>query len=493
MPREFAEPRTEFGPARTDGELPLDEVKMNSTPTAASVRWKGDIDTAAWYRASEDLGWLSRTLSIRQLGKFSFRMRRAVANSSVAWDHTFSNSAYASAAIGETRDDTRKSIDEAVAMLTAQEPTIATLLLDRSQRHAWPTGEASLVTVVEHVEQFLIEFVRDVERSSVDKAVKKQLVEELRINFGPRVQRIRTQVALAYNLEKTYDFVARIRAILKEEQVNLGPEINQQLDLAERLPREVERISNAKNALSVLVDFWLAASPETRIGKFKTMAPELYDFFNDQSAEDLDCIKTGCGLFTRIKRALFILPKVEEYGVDKIRAQLSRAAEETIKSELEIQAVRYLPGLYKEIQTKITEELSRQKGNITKIATDYGSYLRLVFNRVAIAKFGLKEKDLISGSDPNRIRVDIDFSGAGLIQAQRIGQNVRDGFHTGAATLGAGIAAAVEVHDFHLENEMQASGANPIRVKQALGRIFFEQINKVLMVGGFKAESSKPF
>jgi hypothetical protein len=36
-------------------------------------------------------------------------------------------------------------------------------------------------------------------------------------------------VALAYNEEKVYDFVAKIRAVLKSEDIDLGKELNKQL------------------------------------------------------------------------------------------------------------------------------------------------------------------------------------------------------------------------------------------------------------------------
>ncbi len=488
--RKFTEAKQDFGPQRTDGNLPVSEIKSNAIPSAASVRWKGEIETAAWHRTSDDLGWLSRKLANPGLGKFAYRMHRAVGRG-VSWEHTFQNSAYASAAIGETREDTKKAVNSGIAMLKAQEPIIEQLLIYRNRNYEWPTGRESLVTVVEYVEGFLKAFVRDVERSKVDKAVKKELVEELRINFGPRIQRIRAQIALAYNTTKTYEFVTQVRRVLKEEGLDLGQSIEAKLDLAERLPREVEKIVDARTALSVLIDFWRAATPQTREDKFKKMAPDLYDFLHGKNDEDLTCIQTGCGPITALKRVLFILPAIEEFGVEKIRKTLADAAEESIKSELETEAVKALPEIYKEVFSKIAGELARQRSNISKISTDYGTYLRLALNRVAVAKLGLKEKDPVFGAEPTRIRVDLDFSNAPRMNAVRM--DTRAAFVTGAAVIGAGMAAAIELHDHHIENVLAPSGVNAYRIKQTLGRVFFEQINKVLIIGGFTTENAKDF
>lgn len=488
--RQFKEAKQDFGPARTDGDLDVDSISINALPTMESLNWRGEVETSKWYRVSEDLGWLSRQLDVPQIGKISLQMRGAVLRSAIAWQHTVSNSAYMSAAIGETRQDTEAAIDSGVAMLTAQEPLISDLLAKRNSATQWPTERVSLVELVGQVEEFLVKFVREVEVSSIDKQVKKQLVDELRINFGPKIGRIRTQVALAYSEEKVYNFVAKIRAVLKSEDVNLGKELNKQLDLAERLPRNAEKIRDAKGALSVLIDFWLASSPETRDTEFKPVSPELYDFFKGQSEEDLDCLKRSCGVLTMIKRELFILPQIEEYGVRKLRKKLVEAAELSIKSELETQAVAFLPSLHTEVAKMVIGELQRQRENIQRVSRDYGGYLRVAMNRMAVAKLGVKENATFSGVEPNRLQVDVNF-GRGGIQVSR-SVTIED-FSTGASAIGSGISLAVEHFDHHVERELLAGGVSPIRIKQVLSRNLFEQIGKVLMIGGFKTESSKPF
>lgn len=497
--RTFDEAPQEFGPVRSGGDISIAEINTSALPSRESVRWKGDIETASWYRATDDLTSLSRLLGQPLLLKLSSRMREAVGQSSVAWGHVVGRSAYASAAIGETRADTKDAIAEGVGMLKAQEPILTQLLAARSAKMNWPNERASLVSVVSLIETFLVGFVKDVEKNGeVDKAVKKQLIEELRVTFGPKLRRIRIQVALAYSEKKTYRFVARIRQILKSEGIDLGPNIEPQLALAERLPREVERIHDARSALSVLVDFWMASSQKVRETKFKVLAPDLYDFFDGQNKDDLECIKSGCGLITRIKRFLFILPKIDEYGIEKIRNQLSTAAEDSIRSELELQAVQFLPDFHKEVDAKIREEIGRQRSNITKIGQDYGAYMRVVLGRMAVAKLGLREKDMFAGAEPNRIRVDLDFGTRSTpnenVKVLRVPsvQNL-DGFETGAAAMGSGLAAALQIHDHGTISFSDRAGGNPIRAKQAQARLFFEQINKVLMIGGFQGESSQLF
>lgn len=488
--RQFKAANQDFGPVRSDGDLNVDAIAINALPTVESLKWQADVDTAKWYRVAEDLGWLSRQLEVPQIGRISVQMRGAVMRSALSWQHTVGNSPYMSAAIGETRQDTDLAIEKGVAMLTAQEPLIRDLLAKRNADTVWPTTSVSLVDLIGRIEDFLVKFVREVEVSSVDEKVKKQLVDELRINFGPKIGRIRTQVALAYNEEKVYDFVAKIRAVLKSEDIDLGKDLNKQLDLAEKLPRDAERIRSAKGALSVLIDFWLAASPETRDSEFKPVSPELYDFFKDQSEEDLDCLKRSCGILTMIKRELFILPQIEEYGVRKLRKKLVAAAEQSIKSELEAQAVAFLPKLHTEVANMIVGELQRQRDNIQKISRDYGAYLRVAMNRMAVAKLGVKEKSTINSVEPNRIRVSMDFRRGGI---QVAASEEASPFATGAASIGTGMSLAVEHFDHHVERELVNGGVNPIRIKQLLSKTFFEQINKVLMIGGFKTESAKPF
>lgn len=491
--REFKQAKMDFGPTRTDGDLAVDEISINQMPSVSSFKWQGAVETATWYRAAEDLSLLARQTRAPEIAKVSLKMREAVLKASAPWSHSVANSPYVSAAIGETRSDTEAAIQAGVDMLTAQEPIIISLLKARDAQTSWPTQQTSLVDLLGHVEKFLVGFVSDVEKSEADPQVRKQIVDELRINFGPRISRIRAQAALAYNEPKVYDFVRRIREILKEEAIELGSDLNKQLDLAERLPRDAERINSAKRALAVLIDFWLAASPETRDLEFKPVSKELYDFFKDQSVEDLECLKRGCGLLTVLKREIFILPQLEEYGVRKLRKKLVEAAQTSIRSELENQATLFLPKLHEEVGTMIIEELRRQRGNITKISQDYGAYLRVAMDRMAVAKLGIKEKATFHGVEPIRLRVKVDFENGGISAAADAVPSNNSRFTTGAGAIGSGLAVAVDHVESALEPYLATQGVNPIRLQQSLSRTLFEQINKVLVVGGFKTEASKPF
>ncbi len=491
--REFKQAKMDFGPTRTDGDIAVDEISINQMPSASSFKWRGAVETATWYRAAEDLSWLARQVRAPEIARVSLKMREAVMKTSTPWSHTIASSPYVSAAIGETRSDTEASIQEGVDMLTAQEPIIMDLLKSRNAQTQWPTAQVSLVDLVGRIEKFLVDFVHDVETSNADPQVRKQIVDELRINFGPKIGRIRAQAALAYNEPKVYDFVRRIREILKAEDIDLGPDLNKQLDLAERLPRDAERINSAKRALSVLIDFWLAASPETRDQEFKPVSKELYDFFKDQSVEDLDCLKRGCGILTVLKREIFILPQLEEYGVRKLRNKLVEAAQASIRGELESQATAFLPKLHEEVGNMIVGELRRQKSNITKISQDYGAYLRVAMDRMAVAKLGIREKATFYGVEPTRLRVSIDFEDSGISASAETPTSNNSRFVTGAGAIGAGLSLAVDQLENHLEPYLANQGLNPIRLHQSLSRTLFEQINKVLVVGGFKTEASKSF
>jgi hypothetical protein len=496
IPREFKSAKMEFGPLLPESDVYLDEISVNQLPSASSFKWKGTVETSTWYRAAEDLSWIARQVQVPEIARLSVKMREAVMKASATWPHTVDRSPYVSAAIGETQLDSEQAIQQAVDMLTAQEPILKSLLASRSSATKWPSESVSLVDLVGRIEKFVMEFVHDVESSSVDPKVRNQIVEELRINFGPKLGRLRTEAALAYKEPKVYDFVRRLRETLKQEGIDLGPKLNNQLNLAERLPKEAERISTAKRALAVLIDFWLAASPETRELKFKPVSKDLYSFFVDQSEDDLLCLKSGCNLISVLKREIFILPKLEEYGIKKLRNKLVEAAQDSIRVELESQATAFLPKLHEEIGALIVDEMRRQKSNVTKISRDYAGYLRVAMARMAAAKLGLREKAMFQGVEPSRIRVKFDFDDGGISAASEGASNSASSngnFTTGASAIGAGLALAIEQFENHLPYYLSAQGLNPIRQQQSMSRTLFEQLNKALLIGGFRTEAAKPF
>jgi guanylate kinase len=95
-----------------------------------------------------------------------------------------------------------------------------------------------------------------------------------------------------------------------------------------------------------------------------------------------------------IKRELFILPQIEEYGVRKLRKKLVEAAELSIKGpNWKSKLSRFFRHFTTEVAKMVNRRASTAKrDNIQKISRDYGAYLRVAMNRMAVAKLGRKRK-----------------------------------------------------------------------------------------------------
>lgn len=516
--RVYNEPNRHFGPQKSDDNAELGEMTANAMPSAASFNFSGRLATASWYRSMDDLSLLSRLTGDDSLGRLSFAMASSVYNGAVSWRHTVARSAYTSAAIGETKEDTAVAVKNGVDMLTSQEPLIQGVLDRQHRLISWPTTPTNLETILGLVEQYLVGVASEMEKSTIEPAVKDRILQEVRITFAPMLARFKIQAHLAYQEPKTYDFVARLRQAVEAEKIEIGKESLERLKTAEKLTRDVEQIRSSRSALRVIVDFWKASSPEVRETKFKPVSPELYDYLYGKTESELNCIRSNCGFLTRIAKALFILPAIEDYGVKKLRKELELAAHDAIYSELETTATQYTAQLNTLVAEQVFVELRRQADNLKKISSDYGSYIRLVMDRMAIAKLGLKETDTVGSFEPSEVEVQMNFGGdrsnlseasVGIVTKRisavdnngrgtrarnnRSRNNNLTGFVSGAEAIGAGLSAAIDQHDHNLERELTAQGINPIVVQQVRQRVLFEQINKVLMIGGFKTETLAPF
>lgn len=519
--RLYNEPNRDFGPQKTDDNVDLGEMTANAIPSASTFNFSGRLATASWYRSMDDLSLLSRLTGDEALGRLSFAMASSVYNGAVSWRHTVARSAYTSAAIGETKEDTAVAVQSGVNMLTSQEPLIQGILDRQHQLIAWPNTPTNLEAILDLVERYLAGVASEMEVSAVEPAVKERILQEVRITFGPMLARFKIQAHLAYQEPKTYDFVARLRQAVEAEKIEIGKEPLERLKTAEKLTRDVEQIRSSRAALRVIVDFWKASSPEVRETKFKPVSPELYDYLYGKTESELNCIRSNCGFLTRIAKALFILPAIEDYGVKKLRKELEIAAHDAIYLELETTATQYAAQLNTLVAEQVFVELRRQSDNLKKISSDYGSYIRLVMDRMAIAKLGLTETDSVGSIEPSEVEVQMNFgrgerdhlaeAPVGIVtkrvaaiennSSARRTRNTRNRtrnqelteFVSGAEAIGAGLSAAIDQHDHNLERELTAQGVNPIVVQQVRQRVFFEQINKVLMIGGFKTEALVPF
>lgn len=490
--RVFEEPNRDFGPKRADGALPASKLRAERAIAATALNWKGEIETARWNRMSEDLAWLSLSRTDLRLGLFSARMANTLRKGRLTFGFTVGDSAYTSAAIGETREESKAKIADGVAMLNRQKPIISALVIERNSKMEWPKTPVTLTQTVEIAEQFMKALADDVQNSELDPAVKKQIVQEIRVNFGPRLARVRVGVESAYRETKAHLFLGKIRKILEDEAPELTGSTAKKLKDAEQLLADVERINNARSALRVLVDFWSAASPEIRETKFKTMAPDFYEYLDGKSPSELRCVRDSCDFIDRIAKAIFILPKIEEFGVKKIKTLLQKNANPAVVDEVEKETTKLLPGLHNEVIAQVVKEIDRQRDNITKVGDEYEGYVRLVMNRMARAKFGLKDGDRVTSFEPAKFYVDLDFAESAVTHAAALESSALDGVVSNAEAIGTGMALGVLQTGEWLDKALMIGGMPFLRTQQVRSRLIYEQLNKVLMVGGFKTENGAP-
>lgn len=497
--RVYHEPNRDFGPLKADHNSEVGKMTANAIPSAASFNFSGRVSSASWYRSMEDVSTLSRLKGDESLGRLSFAMASSVYKGEVPWRHTIAQSPYASAVVGETKEDSIIAVQHGIEMLANQEPLLQKILDRQHQLIQWPTQPTDLETLLSLVERYLTGVASELEQSHVEPAVKDRILQEVQVTFAPMLARFKIQAHLAYKEPKTYDFIARLLKAVEAEKIELGKESLDRLKLAEKLTRDVEQIRSSRSALRVIVDFWKASSPEIRETRFKPVSPELYDYLYGKTESDLNCIRSNCGFFTRIAKALFILPAIEKYGVKKLRKELGAAAHDAIYSELETMATQYAGQLNSLVAEQIFIELRRYSASLKKIALDYGSYIRLILDRMAIAKLGIKSTESFGGFEPNEVDIEMNFGGdRGDLSGAPMGvvtrrANTASGFVTGAEAIGSGLSAAIDQHDHNLERQLNSQGINPVVVRQVRQRVFFEQINKVLMIGGFKTETLVPF
>jgi hypothetical protein len=477
--RSYVAPNTSFGQLQEDPDLGLEDVRP-SVDTRL-LHWKGDVETPRVLRTAENLMELGRLRGRTKISQLGYRLSDAFYSSpGTVVRLPLDKSPYISAAIGETKTDTVKMVEETQAMLSDQERILIRVLDESGKSYPWPKPGASVERLLESAESYGNALLERAGRSALVPEVLAGLREGVNQQLKPLVEELRKEVSSIFREPNPKTVIAKMRKILEKHEVPLGSESEAQLKRTEEVISRIETMNEAHDALVVLIDLWQMSTPERRILTFKKASPELYDFLKDKSDDDLTCLRrTGClNPISIIAKQFGLLPKIREYGVKRLRGELIPAVKDGIISEVEHQAASLMPELPTVITDRCKAEITRIRTELTKITQDYPAFVRELARAYASQNLGSKDGSaMIAGIETGRVSIDLQ-AGRTEVRAPEIVGKV----DSGAETIGASLALAAT----------RWYNGQPVKDEE-FSKDAIAQISKMLAMGGFKAENGKLF
>lgn len=488
--REFAPAKQSFETRQIDVDLGLagvgtsgDELSR-SLPLVSSLTWEGDdVSSAEILRAAERMLRLGRRFDNSRLEEAGERLAQLFYRAPGTTTRVaFEDSLYIQAVIGETQTSTAAYIDGLRQMLIEERNVIHQTLEESRTAFDWPVGRVPAADMVAVIERYLNWLVARLDALGVDERVVTALRSAAQEAFAAQAPEIRTALAKVVEAPTTTFVVKELKNFLVAMEIELDPSSASEIARAARIGASLDAIKTPQDALSMIIEFWTMIEPSDREARFGSVSPSLYEFLSKRSSKDLECLRRpNCGLLSGfllvLKKHLGVLPQIEEFGVEEIKAQLDEGARQALIAEIEIAVTTRLPEMLKFIRAEVDTEFNSILTWLADIRRDIPGFIRGVTARWANAQLTVDGRELV-GIESTRVNVRWKTTGLEVSGRKR-------GFETGGEVLGSSLALA---------SERLARFARPGDAKEPVNlRLAIAQLNKMLAIGGFVAPNRKPY
>jgi hypothetical protein len=389
------------GPNKDDVDL-----KVNGRQSIAKVRWADDISPEDMFNLVENLLFIQSELNADGTSDTA----RNFVNQLPIEKSKIIDSPYTAFMGNRAQKMAKESLAKVLPELRAIPERIRHLLRKIDTR----ANASEKITLYEAGHRIFI-YLREVDRvirrsdimTEVVDAIHEQISELLKLEplLGPAARELENAKNLA-------DAIRGVDRIAKEFGFQIPPKSAAQLNGGRELADRLDRITDARSALNALVSVWMILTPAERANEFRAVSPDLYDYLDGMDESELDCLRTdGCLSIPQwVARTLVIQPKIEEFGVMKIRNLLNiKGADEVRKQVLEaiLEELRTAPDT---VYDKVKEGIAKEVGPIIRMKDRFAQEMRLRLDKWAQTHFEATGPG-VSKIQMTRAQLSVDRSG----------------------------------------------------------------------------------
>ena len=423
-----------LGPINQDAVISVEPKTL--TALRESLKFESELNTASYLRFAEDLNALGTQTQSEELDRFSKELFQAY-RSRFKKETPLSESLYAQALLGEAQPEVKKEVD-----ILAKDLRGATLILDKileksKSQFSWPRSYKNFSQVVVTADAYL----KWLNENLAKEGLKNEVLQPIGAAINKEYQEYRPKVIDGANrLERTETLrqaVAALRSTISNLGIEADGEVGAQLAKAKHLVNSLEEMETSHDALVLIIYLWKMVPEEDRKAVFYKASPEIYNFLADRGDYSLDCLQQDICLnpILELARQFAIYPKIEEYGIDKLRDQIDTAARKYIISAILQQAAAFGPRVPDFAKKQLYAQAGKYQDLVATIRNDFAG-----FAAAALQNWEKKEFPVnMRGLDPSRIRVKIMGKGKNQVALKN---PTETGIESGAEVLGASISAA---------------------------------------------------
>lgn len=473
--REFAAPKTTFGPQSQD--VDLSGVLKAQGLLKEPLVWKGLIGSATYFEQAENLvtlGELSQSASLKEKG-LSWIRNFYLQPKTTTYVH-LAETPFATLAAAQTQEEVQKSLTEINDELGQSKALLQQNILRLGEQFPWSKEPQRMDKALAEAKAFVNLVIQSLPKmglsAMVEEGVKAELEQQTKTLFAeaePLVQQF-------YATKEFGDALDLLDQAIVKFEISLEPGLVDSLNEGKKIGAGLKRMNSPQRALTVLIDVWNMLNPAEREANFKTASPDLYDFLAKQDSKELACLRRdGCngGLFKGIAKKFFILPELKKYGVTKLQRELNQQSLAYVVSSLEKTAHEMVaPPLAQTIAQKVDQGLEGKMKELGNVRGNYISFLKDLLGDWS-KKVLAQNQGQVPGFEISALKVDI--SGDKPMSIQAVGSALELRAHTAGASMAANAVLMNHVrrHD-------------TVGVQSALS-----QLNKLITIGGYRDHNDK--
>jgi hypothetical protein len=455
-----------LGPAQKDVDLDLRSLSIEERKNY--LKTNGEFATKDFFQFSENLLSLSRQKNSREIEMFSRGLIQNYRDLPIQ-KSTFADSLYTQTILGEGEPEVRKQLKIISKEIQRAILGLSNLLDKSGKNYPWPQNLNNFAEALSVTDAYATWMVNEIPKLGLDREITRPIQSAIKgeySRFRPIVAGHMENVQSAPTLSRS---LVALSAAMTEFQIKLAGADLAEFKKAQKLATSIDAVESSQDALTLIIDVWRMSSPADRERIFKAKIPDLYDFLKDKDESSLDCLASSfcinpvLGLAKRVA----ILPKISEYGVEKVQDEVDSAArQELMKSVLKAVA-GFIPTLPGYVKDQMLVEVEKYKKQIADIEKDFSGFAKTRIKKWSDTNF----KTAVRGYEP--LQINLKLPNAKDLEIGLLNLNSKQ-IESGAEVMGSSLAIA---HEFLPPK----TGA-----KFALRAALVEPIIKMLSITGFR-------
>ena len=288
---------------------------------------------------------------------------------------------------GQAGGPIRETVDALILEIRTALLSMKALLSESARGFPWPKELPQFTPALKITDQYASFLLNGVRSGNISPRMKAVAEDALNSRYAT----LRPMLAeFAAGLDQSQTMAEALAATLRGIEklgIELDPASKQKFQRAEDLVNTLKSVESPQDTLSLLVKVWRITDPADR-GNFKEVSPDLYNFFEGKSEDELDCLaKPHCfNPVLGIAKAI-IFKKLEEYGLRKLKDQVDKAGRDGILNSVRGEALMAFPMVPTLIQKAMFAEAQKYLVLLGKVKANPTGFVKSHIQSWAQANF----------------------------------------------------------------------------------------------------------